>query len=38
MRRLLEYQQFKRVADWLGVQKDARRDIFFAEKDSVMTI
>ena len=28
MRRLLEYQQFKEVADWLGVQKDARRDVF----------
>ena len=32
MRRLLEYQQFKEVADWLGVQKDARRDVFLRRK------
>ena len=32
MRRLLEYQQFKEVADWLGVQKDARRDVFLSRK------
>ncbi len=31
MRRLLEYQQFKEVADWLGVQKDARRDVFLRQ-------
>ncbi len=28
VRRLLEYQQFKEVADWLGDQALARRDIF----------
>jgi segregation and condensation protein A len=28
MRRLLEYQQFKEVADWLGTQKEARSDVF----------
>lgn len=28
VRRLLEYQQFKEVADWLGDQASARRDIF----------
>ncbi|MFT5089574.1 MAG: segregation and condensation protein A [Candidatus Latescibacterota bacterium] len=28
MRRLLEYQQFKEVADWLGVQKESRSDVF----------
>jgi len=32
MRRLLEYQQFKEVADWLGMQKDARRDVFLRRK------
>ncbi len=32
MRRLLEYQQFKEVADWLGVQKDARRDVFLRQR------
>ena len=32
MRRLLEYQQFKEVADWLGVQKAARRDVFLRRK------
>ena len=28
VRRLLEYQQFKEIADWLGVQKQARRGIY----------
>ncbi len=28
MRRLLEYQQFKEVADWLGAQKESRSDVF----------
>ena len=28
VRRLLEYQQFKDIADWLGVRKDERRDVF----------
>ena len=28
VRRLLEYQQFKDIADWLGVRKDERRDVY----------
>ena len=28
VRRLLEYQQFKDIADWLGVRKNERRDVF----------
>lgn len=28
VRRLLEYQQFKDVADWLGVRKNERRDVY----------
>ena len=28
IRRLLEYQQFKDIADWLGVRKDERRDVY----------
>ncbi len=28
IRRLLEYQQFKDVADWLGGRKDERRDVY----------
>ncbi len=28
VRRLLEYQQFKEIADWLGIQKLARRGIY----------
>ena len=28
VRRLLEYQQFKEIADWLGVRKDERSDIY----------
>ncbi len=31
MRRLLEYQQFKEVADWLNVQKESRRDVFLRQ-------
>ena len=32
MRRLLEYQQFKEIADWLGVQKEAQRDIYLRQQ------
>jgi len=32
MRRLLEYQQFKEVADWLGVQKESRSDVFLRQQ------
>ncbi len=28
IRRLLEYQQFKDIADWLGVRKNERRDVY----------
>lgn len=28
VRRLLEYQQFKDIADWLGVRKNERRDVY----------
>jgi len=28
IRRLLEYQQFKEVADWLGVRKDERSNVY----------
>ena len=28
VRRLLEYQQFKEVAEWLGVQRQAQRDVY----------
>lgn len=28
IRRLLEYQQFKEIADWLGIQKKAQSDIY----------
>ena len=28
VRRLLEYQQFKDIADWLGVRKDEQRDVY----------
>ncbi len=38
VRRLLEYQQFKEIADWLGDQAHAQRDIFrnrpYASRDS----
>jgi len=28
VRRLLEYQQFKEIADWLGIQKKAQSDVY----------
>jgi segregation and condensation protein A len=28
VRRLLEYQQFKEIAEWLGVQREAHRDVY----------
>ena len=28
VRRLLEYQQFKEIADWLGIQKKAQNDVY----------
>lgn len=28
VRRLLEYQQFKEIADWLGIQKRAQSDVY----------
>ena len=31
MRRLLEYQQFKEIADWLGIRKLARRGIYLRQ-------
>ena len=32
IRRLMEYQQFKEMAEWLGNQKRARRDIFLCNQ------
>lgn len=32
VRRLLEYQQFKEIADWLGVRKDERSDIYLRQQ------
>ena len=32
VRRLLEYQQFKEIADWLGLQKQAQRDIYLRQQ------
>ena len=32
VRRLLEYQQFKEIAEWLGLQKEARRDIYLSRR------
>ena len=32
IRRLMEYQQFKELAEWLGNQKRARRDIFLCNQ------
>ena len=35
VRRLLEYQQFKDIADWLGVRKDERRDVYLRRQGLV---
>ena len=35
VRRLLEYQQFKEIAEWLGVQREARRDLYLHRKGYV---
>ena len=32
VRRLLEYQQFKEIADWLGLQKQAQRDVYLCQQ------
>ena len=32
VRRLLEYQQFKEIADWLGLQKQAQSDIYLRQQ------
>ncbi len=34
VRRLLEYQQFKEIAEWLGLQKQAQRDIYLRQPGS----
>ena len=35
VRRLLEYQQFKEIAEWLGVQREAHRDVYLHRKGYV---
>ena len=37
VRRLLEYQQFKEVADWLGIRKLARRGIYLRRSPAQQT-
>lgn len=32
VRRLLEYQQFKEIADWLGVRKEERSDVYLRRR------
>ena len=34
IRRLLEYQQFKEIADWLGIQKKAQSDVYLRRQGS----
>jgi len=35
VRRLLEYQQFKEIADWLGLQKEDQNDVFLRRRGPV---